>query len=309
MPFANGSERRAAYIAETAFGTTPATPTFKLLRITGGGLRTDKGTSVSDEVRADRNVPDVLMTSQDVTGSYNFEFAADNLDDMLEAVLRGTWTTNVLKNGVTKRSFTFEETSNLGAGQTFSRFVGVVPDTLSIDVTSRQIITGSVGLRGRQETPAAAILTGATYPAAGTTQPATASANVGAVSVPGVTTPFRLKSISFQVANDLRVRDEVGSLFSNEFGAGRFAITGTAMIYFEGNDQYQAVLDHGSTSISLTFGVEANKKYTLLVPKARLGNGERQPGNNTSDFMLSLPFQGVYDGTTAASLQITRAVA
>jgi len=46
MAIANGSGSRIAFVAETAYGTTPATPVFKVLRVTGGGMRTDKTTVV-----------------------------------------------------------------------------------------------------------------------------------------------------------------------------------------------------------------------------------------------------------------------
>jgi len=308
MAFANGSERRTAYVAETVFGTTPATPAFKLLRITGGSLRTSKGTVTSDEIQADRNIRDELMVSQDVTGSYDFELTGDTFDDFIAAALRGAWASNVLKNGVLRPSFTVEETISFGGANSFSRFTGVAVNTMSLNLPSRQKVTGSFGLMGAQETLADTIVTGATYAAANTNQPATASANVGTLSVGGTTTPFRVKSLTLEVNNELRVRDAVGTMFSAEFGAGRANVTGTIECYFEGNDQYQAVLDHGSGAISFTVGVEANKKYTILVPKARFLDGARNPGGNTDDAMISLPFRGIYDATTQASIQITRAV-
>ncbi|KQQ13283.1 phage tail protein [Methylobacterium sp. Leaf123] len=309
MAFANGSERRTAYVAETVFGETPATPSFKALRITGGSLRTTKGTVTSDEIQADRNVRDELMVSQDVTGSYDFELSGETFDDFIAAALRGGWTANVLKNGILRPSFTVEETINFGGTNSFSRFRGVAVNTMSLNLPSRQKVTGSFGLMGAQESIEDAIVTGATYAAANVNQPATASANVGTVNVGGTATPFRVKSLSLEVNNELRVRDAVGTMFSAEFGAGRSNVTGTLECYFEGNDQYQAVLDHGSGAISFTVGVEANKKYTILVPKARFLDGARNPGGNTDDAMLSLPFRGIYDDATQASIQITRAVA
>ncbi|SFL18583.1 phage tail tube protein [Methylorubrum salsuginis] len=309
MAFANGSERRTAYVAETVFGQTPATPSFKLLRITGGGLRTNKGTATIDEIQADRNVRDELMTSQDVTGSYDFELSGDTFDDFIAAALRGAWATNVLKNGVLRPSFTIEETINFGGTNSFSRFAGVMVNTMSLNLPSRQKVTGSFGLMGVQETLDSAIVTGATYAAANTNQPATSSANVGTLTVGGTTTPIRLKSLQLEVNNEMRVRDSVGTLLSAEFGVGRCNVTGTAEMYFEGNDQYAAVLAHGSGAISFTVGVEANKKYTILIPKARFLDGAPNKGGNTDDVMLSLPFRGIFDSTTNASIQITRAVA
>ncbi|WP_238258576.1 phage tail tube protein, partial [Methylobacterium gnaphalii] len=93
MTIASGSTRRIAYVPETVFGTTPATPSFKTFRATGGGPRTNKTTGTSDEIQADRNVRDEYQLGQDVSGAYNFELAYGNLDDLLEGVLFSTWST------------------------------------------------------------------------------------------------------------------------------------------------------------------------------------------------------------------------
>ena len=104
-------------------------------------------------------------------------------------------------------------------------------------------------------------------------------------------------------------RPLVGSLYTDSFGYGRFEATGTLEAYFETNDLYQRVLDHGSGVLSFNIGNAANQKYALLLPKIIFGNGERRPGGNTDDVMVSIPFRAVYDQTTDATLQITRGVA
>ncbi len=309
MTFAPGSHRRVAYVPEVDQGITPDNPAFKLLRITGGSLRTRKGIAVSNEVRSDRNIADVLMVSQDVIGTYDFEFASGTaIDDMLQGALRSTWATNILKNGAASRFYTFEERSRADV-YTYSRFIGSSLNSLSLNIASRQIVTGSMSLMGRRELLASSMFAGATYDPIETTQPATASSNVGSLSVAGVTTPLRMKSVQFTIDNGLRIRDEVGSLYSREFGAGPCTITGTVEAYFEANDQYQAVLSHDQTTISLTLGVENNNKYGLLFPKVRFLDGERRPGGNTDDYMLSLPFQAIYDPTELASIKVTRGLA
>ena len=75
MAFANGSEVRVASVAEVTPGTTPATPTLKVIRVTGGGLRTNKATGSSDERRADRNVSAEFMLGKDAGGSYDFKYS------------------------------------------------------------------------------------------------------------------------------------------------------------------------------------------------------------------------------------------
>jgi hypothetical protein len=306
MAYASGSGLRVAYVAETTFGTTPATPSFKTFRTTGGGLRTNKATGTSDELNPDRNVRDEFLLGMDTAGDYGFELSYGNLDDMLEAAVQGTWATNVLKNGIVPKSFTFEETLEMGTTDSFARFTGCMVNSLSLSLASRQAVTGSVSLMARDETLATAIVTGATYGAPTSEPISTASAHVASLSVAGATP--KVRSLSLEINNNLRTRTLVGDKFSAEFGAGRLDVTGTLEAYFEDNTLYQKVLDHGGGALSFTVGNATTKKYTILLPKIILGSGTKQIGGNSDDVMVSIPFRAVYDTTEAASVKITRAV-
>lgn len=309
MPAADYSTGRVAYVAEATYGTTPATPTFKTWRTTQvGSMRTNKGTTVSDEIRADRNVSDVVMVSQGASGSYPVEMSYGTYDDFLEAALFGAWATNVLKNGVTPKSFTLEETVQITGGSSFSRFTGVMVDQFDLSLSAGEKVTGSIALKGQKETLGTAIVTGATYTAATTEPIMNATANVATLSVPNVT-GTKLKSLSLSVKNNLRDRFYLGSLYSDQFGAGRCEVTGEFLAYFTEQSLYDAVLSHGGGALSFTIGAAANKKYTFSLPKIIFGDGEKVAGGHSTDIMARIPFQAVYDSTAACSIQITRAVA
>lgn len=307
MPFASGSEVRVAYVAETAFGVTPATPSFKTTRVTTGGLRTNKQTGTSDERQADRNVRDEFLLGLGAGGNYAAELSYGTFDDWIEAVLCGTWATNVLKNGNARRSFTVEETLELGATDSFSRFTGAVLGGMNLSLTAREKATLSFDWLAQKEALATAIVSGATYAAPNTKAIMTASKSVAALDVAGSTA--KVRSLNLAVANNLRERPEVGSLYSNEFGIGRFDLTGTIEAYFESNALYQSVIDHGSGGLSFTIGDVTAEKYTILLPKIRFGDGERRVGGTNDDVMVSIPFRAILDDTEACSIKITRAVA
>ena len=309
MSFASGSEVRVAYVPETAFGLTPATPSFKTARVTSGGLRTNKTTVTSDERQPDRNVRDEILTGLSASGSYNFEFTAETFDDFLAAALRGAWTADVLKNGILAPTFTIEETLELGATDSFSRFTGAAINTLSLSVTAQEKVTGSMAFMGQKETLATAIVTGATYAPPNANSIANASTGVAALTVGAIAPAPRVKALTFEISNGLRMRPEVGTPFTNEFGADRCNITGTLNCYFQSNDLYQAVLNHETAALSFTLGQEANKRYAILLPRIRLGDGERAVGGNNDDVMVNIPFRAILDPTEACSLKITRNVA
>lgn len=311
MAFGSGSGVRVAYIAESVFGTTPTTPVFKVLRTTGGSLRTNKGSVTTNERQIDRNVRDEFMVSKEAGGAYDFELTYGTFDDLLEGLMQSTWSTNVLKNGITTKSFTVEETLELGTTDSYSRFRGAMVDTFSLNVGAQEAVTGNIGFRAVEETLATAIVAGATYTSANTNPVSTASAHVASLSVttsPALSAQPRVRRVTLEVSNNLRVRPEVGSIFSAEFGSGRFELTGTMEAYFESNEIYQKVLDHGSGALSFTVGNTAGSKYTILVPKFYFGDGERAVGGNDDDVIITIPWRGVYDTTEACTLKITRAI-
>lgn len=317
MAFASSAGARIAYIAEATFGTTPATPAFQILRVTGGGLRTNKQTAKSDELQADRNVREEVQLGQGVSGAYPFELSYGTLDDLLAGALFGTWeqgtggvgTTDQLTNGATRRFFTFEETLELGATDSFRRFTGCMVNQLSLSIESRAKITGQIDLMGQKETLATAILSGATYTSANTNEIWSGAGSVGALSVAGVSPAPVVRRMSLQVNNNLRERPLLSSLYSDEFGEGHCDVTGSIEAYFASNALYQEVLDHGGGAVAVTLGQVTGEKYTIDLPNALFLDGAVQIGGQNDDVMVSIPIRAAYDATLDGSIKITRAVA
>ena len=81
-------------IVETTFGVIePANPTHTALRLTGESLAQITGITVSEEIRNDRQVVDVIRTGLDVSGDINFELSYSAYDEFLEALLMSAvWT-------------------------------------------------------------------------------------------------------------------------------------------------------------------------------------------------------------------------
>lgn len=308
MAFASGSGVRVAAVAETVFGTTPATPAFATLRTTNGGLRTQKTTGTSNERQADRNVRDEFELGQDVVGSYDFELTYGTFDALLAGLLCGAWTTDVLKNGITPQFFTIEETYELGATDTFRRFTGCQVNTMSLAIGARAAVTGSFGIMGKAEALATAIVAGATYADPSETPVSTASANVASLVVGGAAGAIKVRSLNLEITNNLRIRPEVGSKFSNEFGMGRFDVSGTMECYFQSNALYQACLDHGLGDLSFIIGNATGEKYQFDIDKLRFGDGNVTAGGNDDDIMVSIPIRGLL-GADDCTLMITREVA
>jgi len=81
-----------AKVRETTFGVTPATPAFKAIRETSSSLAVNPQTVVSNEIRSDRQVPDLILTALQAGGDVAGEMSFAAMDDDLEEVLQGSWT-------------------------------------------------------------------------------------------------------------------------------------------------------------------------------------------------------------------------
>lgn len=88
---ADSARHNAYFVAEGTYGTTPVNPTMKRLRHTGVTLATSKTSAVSEELRGDRQISDFRHGNKQVGGELSCELSYSSHDDLIEAVLLGTW--------------------------------------------------------------------------------------------------------------------------------------------------------------------------------------------------------------------------
>lgn len=306
--FANASETRLAYVTESSFGVTPVSPSFQNLRFTGESFNIDRENVVSDEIRPDRNIPDLIQVGGGASGGFDFELSYGSFDDMLEGVLQGQWTTNVLKNGIIQPFFTFEKTIEQGATDSFLRYTGCAIDTMTLNIAAQQIVTGSMTIMGKGGTASNTALSGATYGAATVTEVLDAASSFAQLDVGGVSPEPTIMSITLNTTNNLRMRPYVGSVESAEIGKGRFNTTGTVEMYFDTLAAYQDFLSGTASLLSFTIGKSAGSRYTFDIPRLKWTTAEIVATGNDTDIMASMGFQAVYDSGEDCALKITRAV-
>lgn len=84
---------KLSYVLESTPGTTPSNPGFQELRVTSNGLRYDPERKTSNEIRADRQVTDQILTGLMAQGPVGFELSFSAFDDLFQAAFQGTWAT------------------------------------------------------------------------------------------------------------------------------------------------------------------------------------------------------------------------
>lgn len=302
---ADSSQTRLASIAESTYGTTPTSPTFLNQRFTGESLNANINTIVSNEIRPDRNVSDLIQVGQSAGGSVNFELSYGSFDPWLEGLLFNTWSSNVLKNGSTVKSFSLEKTFETGATDQYHRFTGAMVNTMSLSMQTSSIVTGSFEFLAAGFSSGTAILSGATYTGANTNDVINASASFASLSMSGVTSP-ELTSLDLTITNNLSLQEVLGSLNSRGVTSGRCQVSGSFTAYFENSEIYNLFIAASSSNLTFKLGGASSKNYVFLLPKIKFGKAEIVAGGNDQPLLINCDFTAVYDGTEAASIKITR---
>lgn len=79
-------------VKESVFNTTPATPAFRPLRMKSSSLAFTPKTDTTKEIRADRQIPDLIRLGFEAAGQVPMETSFGALDDIIEGAQMNTWT-------------------------------------------------------------------------------------------------------------------------------------------------------------------------------------------------------------------------
>jgi hypothetical protein len=296
------------YIPEVTYGVTPAaTPAFVNLRHTGTTLGISKSTHVSEELRADRQIPDFRHGTKQAAGDISFELSYGTFDAWLEAALGGTWTTNVLKAGTVRRSFSvLRQFGDITAGaKGFHLFTGLEVGSFKLTVPTDGIVKGSFACTGKGSGLAITAPTGATLGSATTTR--VFDAFTGAVTEGGTASGI-VTEITLSVDNGLNPKFAIGSdTVISEATIGRSNVTGQATVYFQNETMLEKFLNETASSLTFSLVSKDTSPNTYLFTLPRIVyNGGQPDTKGQGEIMLSIPFQCLYDSTAGTNIQITR---
>ena len=302
MPIANGAQHSIHFVSEATYGTTPATPAFKPFPHTGTNLAMTKDGLESEKLRGDRQVEDFRHGNQTISGDITAELEYGDLDDILQAVLCGTWASDVLKAGTTRRSFTIERKFADLTVPEWHRYTGCEFNTFALSVSPNAIVTSTFGVIGKSLALATTAIAGSTYAAATVAQPFdsfTGSITEGGSAIAVVT------SIEFTLENGLEPLFAVGSKTTNRPSIGKSRLTGTMTTYFESKTLYEKYINETSSSILLTLVDLAGNQYIFDFSNVKYNSGQPDVSGEGA-VTVSMDFIALYDATDASQIVITR---
>ena len=308
---ANGSRHSMRYVAEASYGVTPTTPAFKPIRHTGTTLALTKEALQSEEIRNDRQIADFRHGAFQTGGDINVELSYGSFDELLGAVLCGTWAadtpvlgTGQLKAGIERRSFTIERHFGdlLTAQKPYHRFTGVEFNTLAVSVAANAMITATLGVVGQGFATNTAEIAGATYATATTTSPL--DSFTGSLKEAGSLIAV-ITEIQLNVENGLESRFVVGSKQSIRPSIGRSNVSGTITAYFEDSTLLDKFVNETESSIEFELPDGAGNNLIFKLPRVKY-NGGQPDVEGEGPITLSMPFQALLDATTGTNLIIER---
>jgi hypothetical protein len=142
---------------------------------------------------------------------------------------------DVLKNGSTESTRTYEQQyPNLTVPE-YDYLSGMAPDEFTLSVKARTQIESSVKFMGAQGTNVTTRAVGATDVAAPTNDVMSASANVGIVSENGLALSAAVTSFDLTLKNSKRRRDVVGTLYNADDASGAFRAEAKIGMYYASN--------------------------------------------------------------------------
>lgn len=302
MAFAQGSRSSLAYIAETAFGTTPVTPIFATLPFNTHSLDLTKDRVEGNEIQADRMPRVDRHGNKQAGGSLEVDLRKGDFDELMESAFLNTFATNVLKVGTTPKYFTMEDAAN-DISQ-FRLFTGMSVSTMSVSIAPNQMVTGTFEMVGKTMTQAAT--TGSTGGA-----PTASTGNAPFDSYSGSITDGGsgisiVTSIDFSLSNSFAPTFVVGSDAAQSLEFGRAVVEGTMTVYYEDETLINKFLNETESAITVSVDdPTAGSTYTFEFPRVKY-NGASVPVQNPQSRLITLPFVALYDSVEDTNIKLTR---
>lgn len=215
-----------------------------------------------------------------------------------------TFTKGSIVNGTTDGSFLIE-VANTAIGK-FKASTGCKFGSFEIGITSREFITETFNLIGKDLTVGNATLGSGTNTAASTATAVNASSNVYKMFVDTGELQARVTSLSLNVARETRERPYVGSLYTSNPGRNQLAVSGNLSIYFENYDLYQKFLDHTTVALKLVIKDVSGNVFAVELPAITLQSVTDDNGGLDQDIMLDFAIDGFGDTTKGYTVKVSQ---
>jgi hypothetical protein len=301
MPFSQGSRSSLSFVPEVTFGTTPA-GSFTNLPFTTHSLNLTKDRVAGNDIQADRMPRVDRHGNRQVAGDIVVDLRDGVYDAFLESAMLNTFSTNVLKVGVTPKFFSVEDyAADIDQARLFT---GMTVSTMGVSLAPNQMVTTTFGMVGKDMTISA---TQKTQTAAANNAPFDAYSgdiaigNVGAASAVAIVT-----GLDFTLNNSFAPTFVIGDSAAPSLEYGRAEIEGTITAYFEDTALINRFLNETETELTVSVNdPTGTNAYTFDFPRIKINSAD-VPVDGPTSRIITMSFVALYNATELSNLVITR---
>ena len=301
---AQGSRSGLSYVEQTNFDTIPTTPTLIDLPFSTQNLDLTKTILEGTDIQADRMPRHTRHGVRTASGDIVAMFRKGDYDPFLESALFSSFSSDVLKVGVTPKYFYIED--RLTDINQFRTFSGMSVSSMNMSIQSDQRLQVTFSMFGKDFGSSTSSI-GTGYTPISTNEPMDGNVGSSSVAIGDVGSSVAtgiVTGIDFTVDNSQESQFRLGSNVSKCLAYGRANITGTITAYFEDADLINRFDNETLTEISVTVDDSTGTNpYTFLFPSCKL-NGAPVPLENEQTRFFTIPFVALYDATENSNLTI-----
>lgn len=326
MPVVSSDVFRLAQVKLTGSPpSVPASPTFKVARLSSESLNFQPSTATSSELDPSGQVRDSVLTGARSTGAVELVLARHTFfEEALEAVFRNAFATGTKGDG----SGPPPVTSAVGAdelipGDTLSlfmvekrfrdpsgtylyhRFDDSAIASMSIAVSPGAEVSASVSYSGGELTMADTIISGATYTDPGV-RPVFTAPEVTEITLGGISATLCFQSLNLEFNSNVRGIECIGTLGFREQVLGRFEASITGAAYFVDNSLLQYLVDQTEFAVTVELADSQGNKYAFDYPRCKMTAGNANAGGTGQDVVQNVTIQALYDPTRLYTCIVTR---
>jgi hypothetical protein len=301
MAFAQGSRSSLSYVSEVTFGTTPA-GNFINLPFSTHSLNLTKDRVAGNDIQADRMPRVDRHGNRQVAGDIVVDLRDGDYDPFLESAMLNTWSTNVLKVGVTPKFFSIEDyAADIDQARLFT---GMAVSTMGVSLAPNQMVTTTFGMIGKDMTISG---TQKTQTASSGNAPFDSySGDIAIGNVASSSAVAIVTGLDFTLTNSFAPTFVIGDDSAPSLEYGRAEIEGTLTAYFEDTSLINRFLNETESELEVSVNdPTGSNAYTFLFPRIKINSADVGVDGPTSR-IISMSFVALYDATENTNLKITR---
>lgn len=292
-----------SYVEEVTPGVIPTSPQFQLLPTTGGALALTITTEVSEVIRSDRQIDDLVPVDAEVMGDINYELSYAPWKPLILELLRTAEVANPYKNGSeAPKTYTFCKRIIVGDVTNYFYYKGCVIGSMSFNFATGSRLTGVLNLVGRDEDATTTPLGGQGF----IDVPNYAimnSVNNLMITMTGLSATTCFQKLDLTIANNSTGAKCIGIFGASDVQDFALDVTGSIETYFEDLDLYTKFLDSQAFSVSITLTDSMGNVIDIDMPRCKFEElSVPIPGRNQ---FLSMPgsIRALRDSVTNSTIQ------